>query len=455
MNIPLIVTTSIVASFLIIFAYIRLFRKPKKLQIIWDKIKAGDTRSSIRNLKSIIHRQGGSADIHFLLAECYRLEKRYKMAVPEYRYCLAIRKRPFVTSEKEIREGLLKCLIKLNKEVETIEELIELSKITTNNAHYLFRIAKIFFSKGDLEHAVTYFDRTLRAAPEHVESLTYLGLIMFHANQTKEAVAYLTKAVQVDPKNYRSYYFLGRLYKDGRAFTKAIICFETAQASPKFKVRALFQKGICYTELNETDKAIEEYKKGLSYSTGTENTHLLLASKHALAGLYEKKGKFNEAIEQWEDIYNKNSSYRDVAEKLEDYHTIRADDNIKDFMVDSKQAFEETCIEITDYLEYEILEINHLSTSITNILALPNQVLLLNLRRQRVLIKIYRDAIGLGANIVKNLIEEANHLSCAKSICISPINFRPDAEEIAAEREMDLIGGDRLIKILTAIKGNQ
>jgi tetratricopeptide (TPR) repeat protein len=425
------------------------------LQNIWDKIKAGDTKSSLRNLKSIIHRQGGSVDIHFLLAECYRLEKRYKIAVPEYKHCLAIRKRPLVTTEKEIREGLLECLVKLNKEDETIEELIELSKITANNANYLYRIAKMFFSKGDLEHAVTYFDRTLKSAPDHVESLTYLGLIMFHASQTKEAVVYLTKAVQADPNNYRAYYFLGRLYKDGRAFTKAIICFETAQASPKFKVRALFQKGICYTELNESDKAIKEYQNGLSYSTGTENNDLLLASKHALAGLYEKKGEFNEAIELWEDIHDINSSYRDVAQKLEDYRTIRTDDNIKDFMVDSKRAFEETCIEISDYLGYEILEINHLSASITNILTLPKQMLLLNLRRQRVLIKIYRDAIALGAIVIKNLIEEANNLSCAKAVCISPINFKPDAEEIATEREIDLIGGDGLIKVLTAIKGKQ
>ena len=455
MNIPLIVTASIIVSSLIIFVYIRSYRKPKKLQKIWDKIKSGDTKSSIRNLKSIIHRQGGSADIHFLLAECYKLEKRYKMAIPEYRHSLTIRRRALITSETEIREGLLKCLTKLNKEDETVEELIELSKINTNNADYLYRIAKIFFSKGDLEHAVTYFDRTLRAAPDHVESLTYLGLIMFHASQTKEAVVYLTKAVQADPKNYKAYYFLGRLYKDGRAFTKAIICFETAQASPKFKVRALLQKGICYTELNESDKAIKEYEKGLSYSTGTENRDLLLASKHALAGLYEKNGRFNEAIEQWEDIYRKNTSYRDVAQKLEDYHTIRTDDNIKDFMVDSKLAFEETCIEITNYLGYEILETNHLSPSITNILALPKQTLLLNLRRQRVLIKIYRDAVGLGANVVKNLIEEANIMVCAKAVCISPINFKPDAEEIATEREIDLIGGDRLIKILAAIKGKQ
>jgi tetratricopeptide (TPR) repeat protein len=453
MNIPLIVTASIVSSFLLAFAYVRLIQKPKKLNDIRDKIKAGETRSSIRKLKSIIHRQGGTVDIHFLIAECYRLEKRYRMAVPEYRHCLAVGKRSYIATEKDIREGLLKCLVKLNKEDETIEELISLAKISTNNSDYLFQIAKIFFVRGDLEHAATYFDRTLKAKSDHVESLTYLGLIMFHAGQTKEAAAYLTKAVQINPKNYRAFYFLGRLYKAGRAFTKAIICFESATASPKFRARASFQKGICYSDLNETDRAIREYKNGLYYSAGTENKELVLASKHALAGLYEKKGLFSEAIEQWEDISSTNANYRDVAQKLEVYHTIRTDDNIKDFMVDSKQAFEETCLQITDYLGYELLEITHLSSSIINILSLPKQMLLINLRRQRVLIKIYREAVTLGANVVKNLVEESINMSCSKAICISPLNFKPDALEIAAEREIDLIGGDRLIKILAAIKG--
>ena len=156
MNIPLIVTASIVASFLILFLYVRLILKPKKLQNIWDKIKEGETRSSIRTLKSIIHRQGGNVDIHFLLAECYRLEKRYRTALPEYRHCLTLRKRPLITTEKNIREGLLQCLVKLNKEDETIEELLRLAKIDPNNADYLYQVAKIFFSRGDLEHAVTF-----------------------------------------------------------------------------------------------------------------------------------------------------------------------------------------------------------------------------------------------------------------------------------------------------------
>jgi tetratricopeptide (TPR) repeat protein len=452
MNAPLLVAIFFTFAFVVLFSYIRVFRKPKRLQKIWDQIKAGNTRSSIRELKVIIIRQGGTADTHFLLAECYRREGNYQMAVVEYRYCLNLHKKPFLTDEQEIREDLLECYTKLNKEEDALRELIELVRIEPKNAGYLFKTAIISYNRGSLEQAVTYFDRTIRVDPSHAESLSYLGMIMYHANQLKEAFVYLSRAVNINPRIYRTHYFLGRLYTDEGDFPKAISYFDTAQISPDFRIRAYIQKGNCYKAIDDIENAVDEYKKAISSSKG-RNQNLLLTAKYALADVYENQGKISEALVQWEDIHKVNTSYRDVGKLLEKYAVLRTDDNIKDFLISPLPVFEGLCIEIVNFLGYEIQEIQHVTTSITNVIATTALKKMRNIKPHRVYIKILRDSINIDLKALKDLIEEAKIVHCVKAIVISPVKYSSQVKNYSSTRQISLIDGTKLADILNAIKG--
>jgi len=452
MSIYALVTGLIIISFLFLFTYFKLFRKPKKLLRIWEHIKLGDTHNSIRHLKTIIIKKGGSVDVHFLLAECYRREGNYQMAIVEYRYCLKVGKNPVLTSNKEIREGLVECYLKINKDDEALTELLELARIEPKNYRYLFEIAKIFFKRGSLEQAVTYLDRTIQVNPTHTESLSYLGMIMYHTNQIREAVIYLTRAIKYDPKNYKAYYYLGRVYMDGRDFPMAITYFGASQRSSEYKIRAFLQKGNCYREMGEIENAVDEYKKGIAAAT-EKDQNVLLAAKYTLADLYESRGKLAEAIEQWEGIYRINPGYRDVLKKLDQYHDLRADDNMKDFLVSPLPVFDGICLDIVRWLGYDIVDMKNVKTSITSITATPKLSAVRNMKRQLVYIKIYRDAVSLGLNAVRTLMEEAKANRCMKAVCISPVKFRPEAIEFSSNRQIDLIGGDKLSTILNEIKG--
>lgn len=448
MNLTAIVAGLIIIGLLFVFTYFKFFRKPKKLQRIWGQIQAGDTRNSIRQLKTIIIKQGGSIDAHFLLAECYRREGNCQMAVVEYRFCLKIRKKPYLTSLTVIREGLVECYLKLHKQDEALAELLELVRVEPKNHLYLFEIAKIFYNKGNLEQAVMYFDKTIKINPTHSTSLGYLGMIMYHANQVKEAVVYLTRAAKYDPRNFAAYYYLGRLYMDGRDFPKAITYFDASQRSSEYRIRAFLQKGICYREMDEFENAVDEFKKGISSSTGKDQ-RALLATKYILALLYESRGKLVDAIEQWEGIYKIDIKYKDVAKKLEKYHDLRADDNMKDFLVSPLPVFEGICLDIIKSLGYDMVDMKHVKASITKVIAAPRATTIRTVKRQYVYIKIYRDAVSLGLHAVKTLLEEAKNSRCGKALCISPVAFRPEAIEFAIPRQIDLIGGEQLSKILS------
>jgi tetratricopeptide (TPR) repeat protein len=452
MSLPLIIIALGVILATVFFTYFKILRKPKRLQRILEQIKTGDTRNSIRNLRSHIIKHGGSIDAHALLADCYRREGNCDMAVVEYRYCLKIAKKPLLVSQKEIREGLIECLLKVRKEEEALSELLELSRQDPKNFRYLFEIAKIYYRRGNLEQAVTYFDKTIKYNPTHGASLGYIGVIMYQANKVREAVVYLSQAVKYDNRNYRAYYYLGRLYMDGRDFPRALTYFEASQRSPEYRVRAYLQKGICFREMDEFENAVDELKKGISSATGKDR-NVLLATRYTLAALYETRGKLAEAIEQWEAINRVDQGYKDVPKKLDEYQDLRADDNMKDFLVSSAPVFEGICLEIIQHLGYDIVDIKHQSSSITNVITVPRISSMRPLARQYIFFKFHRDAVSLGLPAVKTLLEEAKKMRCVKAVCISPFKFRPEAVEFALPRQIDLIDGENLSRILKEIRG--
>jgi tetratricopeptide (TPR) repeat protein len=452
MTLQLILVGIIVTGIIIILTYFRLFRKPKKLQRVWDEIKRGNIQGSMRDLRAHIVRHGGSIDAHALLAECYRREGNCSMAVVEYRHGLKIRKKSSILNQQIIREGLVECLLVLNKNDEALSELLELTRLDPRNYRYLFEIAKIFYQKGNLEQAVTYFDKTIRYNPNHAESLGYLGIIMYHANKVREAVVYLTQAVRYDSRNGRSYYYLGRIYMDGRDYRRAMTYFEASQRSPEFRTRAYLQKGNCFRGIGDNEHAVDEYRKAIASATARDQS-LLLASRYALAALLESWGKLAEAIEQWESIIRLDQQYKDVPQKLEEYQDLRADDNMKDFLVSTAPMFEGFCVEIVNHLGYDIVDIQHQSSSVTNVIGSPKLGTAHPVARQYVYFKIFRDAVHLGLNTVKNLLEEAKQLRCVKAVCISPFTFRPEAVDFTLPRQIDLIGADQLSNILKEIRG--
>jgi tetratricopeptide (TPR) repeat protein len=452
MNLQFILAGIVTVAIIIFLTFFKIFRKPKKLQRIQEQMKAGDVKNSIRNLRTHIIKHGGSIDAHALLGDCYRLENNFDMAVVEYRTCVKINKKPSLMSMITIREGLVDSLLKVGKTDEALSELLELSRQDPRNYRYLFEIAKIFYTKGNLEQAVTYLDKTIKYNPSHGPSLGYLGVIMYHANKIRESVVYLTQAVKYDKRNFRAYYYLGRIYMDGRDYTRSLTYFEAAQRSPDFRVRSYLQKGLCYREMEEYENAVDEFKKGISSAT-TRDQNVLLATRYVLANLYELRGKLAEAIEQWELINRINGNYKDVPQKLDEYQDLRADDNMKDFLVSPIPVFEGIVLEIIRHLGYDVADIRHQSSSITNVIASPNLSSMRSVTRQYVYFKIYREALSLGLNAMKTLLEEAKKVRCSKAICISPFKFRPEALEFALPRQIDLIGGDKLSKILKEIRG--
>jgi tetratricopeptide (TPR) repeat protein len=215
-------------------------------------------------------------------------------------------------------------------------------------------------------------------------------------------------------------------------------------------MRTFIQKGYCHKEMNEPENAVEEFKKGILSAKGRD-MNLLLLARYAVAATYESMGKLADAIEQWEEINKANPRYRDVLQKLDQYKDLRGDDNLKDFLVCPAPHFEELCRRIIRHLSLEILELKLAKTSLATAIAVPREADKRTIMRQRVYCKINRDAVNFGISEVKQVIEEAKTLRCTRAIYISPMSFGNDAIEFSSGRQITLIGGKELSKLLGEI----
>ena len=180
-------------------------------------------------------------------------------------------------------------------------------RITTSRRGELFEIRK----KGP--QAAQYFKKAIDLDPRNSDAHFSLGTLLYKGKRYNDAKLILQKALKLRPDNYRAHYYLGKMYKDAQNFTSAAESFEQAQKDSEFKVKALIERGICYISLKNYDKAIQELERAIKLTSEKPDDTTLFA-RYYLAMCYEKKRDIDNAIEQWEAIYAKRQSFKDVAE---------------------------------------------------------------------------------------------------------------------------------------------
>jgi tetratricopeptide (TPR) repeat protein len=117
----------------------------------------------------------------------------------------------------------------------------------------------------------------------------------------------------------KSHFFKGKINKDTKNFDAAIPFLQKASQDPEYKLRALIETGTCYMSLKMIDKAIVELERAVKL-VETDGGSDSLYARYFLGICYEKTQEFPKAVAQWEKIYSQKKNFRDVGEKLMQYH---------------------------------------------------------------------------------------------------------------------------------------
>lgn len=434
---------------LITFFVIKNFLAPKKLATLANLIKQGKNAPVIRSAKQIVAKEPRNFEAHYLLGLAYLNENKNELALMEFKTINQIGSFSALCPEPEFREKIASLYRKFNQPEEALKEYLLLIKKNPERADYYYNAGELFEERNRTDKAINYYRKTIELDPRHSNAHYKLGILLYRSKKPVEAKDELEKAIKIKPDNYQAYFYVGRLLKEGHDYVGALHAFEKAQRDPEQKLKSLVERGVCYMSMNNLENAITELERAVKLSQNDSSSETLYA--HYFLGLcYEKLRNIDKAIENWEMVYSKKANFRDVAEKLSQYHDLRQDDKIKDYITASMDEFFEICKAVAGKMDLNIRDVNDIPNG-CQIIAVEGNSKWRNARKMPKLLRFLRTPDLIPESTVRGMHEDMKKLSVTRGMIFSSSNFSRKAQEFAETRPIDLVDGEKLQGLLKKV----
>ena len=112
---------------------------------------------------------------------------------------------------------------------------------------------------------------------------------------------------------------LAKLYFQTGKVREAVQEFQKAQNNPNKRIQSLSYLGQCFAQLGMNDMAASSLQKALKEKLAFDDEKKEMI--YSLGGVFEKMGKKEESIDQFKQIYEVDSGYKDVADKVEKFYS--------------------------------------------------------------------------------------------------------------------------------------
>ncbi|MDD7699650.1 MAG: tetratricopeptide repeat protein [Spirochaetia bacterium] len=450
MNIGSIILIFVLAAavFLLLFFVVKSVVSPKKIESLQKLIKQGKISSAIKNAKAIIQKDPQNYLAHYYLGKAYLKDNKSELALMELKYVDQHAVFDANLSELEFRQEIAPLYTKFNQPDEALKQYLLLTKLNPRDAENFYNVARIYEAKGKSDAALGFYDKTIKLNKRHVKAHAAMGLLLFRAKQLQEAKKEIDLAISLSPETFSSYYYLGKILKENKDFPGAVKAFEKAQRDSEFRQKALIECGTCYMAGNSIDNAINCFERAISSVKDSEKQETLYA-RYFLASCYEKTRKIEKAIEQWELIYAKNHSFRDVAAKLSEYKDLQANDSLKEYLTSSEENFVQICKNACIAgIKLEPQQITMQKWGCQILATEAKDADWRSIRKQAFLIKFFRETDPLEDFIVRKTLDEIKSQNCSKAFICSSSGFTRSAVAAAENRPCELVNKESLEKLL-------
>lgn len=450
MNIGSIILIFVLAAavFLLLFFVVKSVVSPKKIETLQKLIKQGKISSAIKNAKAIIQKDPQNYLAHYYLGKAYLKDNKSELALMELKYVDQHAVFDANLSELEFRQEIAPLYTKFNQPDEALKQYLLLTKLNPRDAENFYNVARIYETKGKSDAALGFYDKTIKLNKRHVKAHAAMGLLLFRAKQLQEAKKEIDLAISLSPETFSSYYYLGKILKENKDFPGAVKAFEKAQRDSEFRQKALVECGTCYMAGNSIDNAINCFERAISSVKDSEKQETIYA-RYFLASCYEKTRKIEKAIEQWELIYAKNHSFRDVAAKLSEYKDLQANDSLKEYLTSSEENFLQICKNACIAgIKLEPQQITMQKWGCQILATEAKDADWRSIRKQAFLIKFFRETDPLEDFIVRKTLDEIKSQNCSKAFICSSSGFTRSAIAAAENRPCELVNKESLEKLL-------
>ncbi|MBQ1833997.1 MAG: tetratricopeptide repeat protein [Treponema sp.] len=449
---PVILVISLVLIAVIVFVAVMLIRNilaPKKVSGIKKLIKEGKYQTAEKIAKSVLAKNSRDYEAHYWLGATYMASEKLEQAYMEFK---AVNDNAILDGsipEIELRKNLTVLYQKYGEPEAALREYLLLTKLEPQNAENFYNAAKIYESQGDLSMAVGMYQKTISINKKHSKAHTALGYIYLKNKQYQSAQKEIDDAIRLEPDCWSNYYYHGKLLMETGNYGGALKSFEKSERAPEFRQKALIERGSCYMQAEDYGNAIQEFINAIQYSKDPNSSETLY-SRYFLAACYEKTHDIDKALEQWEKINSKNSHFRDVPNKLQEYRDLQSNDNMKEYLTSSTADFVEVCKKIAaKTYQLEPKEIDTPPYGCSMICTEIKKDEWRNARPLLFMVTFYRDAEPVKDMEIRTIAEKLKEHSYYKAIIFSSSGFTNLALQYAETRPVILIDREHLETILS------
>jgi tetratricopeptide (TPR) repeat protein len=230
-----------------------------------------------------------SVEVHVNLGNALAAQGRYNEALSHYHDALRIK-----PDFEEAYYNMGKAMADQGKTADAIKYYYEALRIRPDFEEAHYNLANALIEQGKVAEAINHYYEALRVRPDFVEVHISLGNILAAQGKYDEAVIHYSKALQIAPDSAEVHNNLGAaLIREGKIDAGVVHFSEALRIRPDYVDAQNNLKNVLEAQERITDKAIKKIQESLN--TAQENPALY----YQLGNLYRKKGKLNEAIDQY------------------------------------------------------------------------------------------------------------------------------------------------------------
>ena len=427
---------------------IKSFASPKKIDGIKKLLKDGKYQQAEKYAKQIITKDPRDFVAHYYLGEAYYLDGKTDLAFIEYKLVNQNALFDGRIQEVPFRKRMAELYTHFNQTQDALKEYLLLTKMEPGNAENDYSVGKIYEEMNQPGNAMAFYQKAIAANKKHSKAHASLGYLLYRTKQVEAAKKEIDFAIKLNPSEYSNYYYLGRILREQKDYSAALKALEKAQRDPAFRQKALIERGSCYMAVDHMDNAMGEFEHAIKV-TSNEGSQETLYARYFLAACYEKQRNIDKAIAQWEKIYAKNRSFRDVGAKLQEYKDLQANDSMKEYLTSSNQEFVQICQKAALAIGYEPKKVEETKTGCIMYATEAKGDNWMSVRQQMALIEFHRVTDSLEDSVVRRIVDSLKPNNCTKGIICTSSGFTPSAIKYAENRPVALVDKEKLEAILT------
>ncbi|MBI9106838.1 MAG: tetratricopeptide repeat protein [Spirochaetales bacterium] len=437
------------AGFVVLIIFVlKSILAPRKVAGIYDLYKQGKYAAAIKQAKQLLANDNRNYEVHYILGLSYLGDGKSELALMEMKKINEYGEFTGILKEVEYRKTIAKLYNDFNQPEEALKEFLLLIRMEPEEAEWYYNSAILFEQRNKTDSAVGHYKKTIELNPRHTDAHFRLGSIFYRSKRAAEAKTELELALRYNSENHKANFYIGKLLKDKKDFAGALNAFEKSQRDPELKVKSLLERGICYINVKNFERAISELERAIANSDNVGQE--IIFARYFLAFCYEQRRDIDNAIEQWEEIYSKKPTFKDVGEKLSQYQDLRTDDMMKDYLTAGRDEFLNICKKITASIGMSIRDMGDIPNG-CQIVAVEAESKWRGAKKIPLLIWFLRVPDLVSETSPRAMLESMKKNSVGRGMIVTSSNFSKKARDYTESRPINLVGKEKLQAMLKKI----